>query len=93
MTQDVKVKVTVADAEGTVGRGDVVTLGRGGEELVSGNILAQGITNVQGQFNALVRVPAGLSAFRVQANSGDARYDTEISIEGAAVGVSFGPEN
>jgi hypothetical protein len=91
--KDVTVKVTVADGSGNVRPGSVVTVGSSQQELVSGNILARGITDAQGQFERVVRVPARYDALRVKALIFGVGHSTDASIEDNAVSVSFGPES
>ncbi len=92
MTQDVTVKVTVADADGNILPGFLVTVGNTEQEPVSDNILARGITNDRGLFERVVRVPARYNTLRVQAGLSDAARQADVSITNSEVAVSFGPE-
>lgn len=88
--QDVTVKVTVTDDDGSVIPGSVVTVGNTGQELVGENILSRGSTNDQGQFEQVLRVPARHNALCVQALIYGTAYRTDATIENNEITVSFG---
>ncbi len=91
MTKDVTVKVTVADDTGKILPGSLVTVGNTEEQLVPGNILARGITNDQGLFERVIRVPAHYGALRVQALRSGEGQETDAAISNNEVFVAFGP--
>jgi hypothetical protein len=97
-TRDVTVKVTVVDVDGNAGSGTEITVGSTEQELVPGNILARGMTNGQGQFEGVVRIPARYAALRVYATIPGALNRgipnrTDASILNNEVSVAFGPES
>jgi hypothetical protein len=90
-TKDVTVKVTVVDADGNVTPGSLITVGSTEHELVADYILTRGITNDQGQFEEVVRIPARLNALRVRGLIEGVGYRTDATIKNNEVSVSVGP--
>lgn len=89
MTKDVTVRVTVVDGGGNAGPGSLVTVGSTEEELAPGNMLARGITDAQGQFEEVVRVPAQHAALRVQALLDGVAQTTDAPIKKGEASLSF----
>jgi hypothetical protein len=90
-TQDVSVTATVTDADGNVMPGTEVVVGGTGDELVEGNIYTRGITDNQGQFQGMMRIPAWIPELRVQASVFGIANKTDVPITNNAVSVAFGP--
>jgi hypothetical protein len=91
-TQDVTVKVSVADVDGNVSPGTQVTVGQTNEELVPGNVLLRGITDNQGKFEQVVRVPARTTDLRVQASIMGISNRSDVPILNNEASVAFGPQ-
>ncbi len=92
-TQDVTVKVTVVDFDGNVSPSTEVIVGSTENELVPSNVFVRGVTDDQGQFERVVRVPARLEALRIQASIVGISNLTDASIQNNEVSVSFGPQS
>lgn len=91
-TQDVTVKVSVADVDGNVSPGTQVTVGSTAEELIPGNVFLRGITDDQGKFEQVVRVPARTTDLRVQASIIGISNRLDVPIQNNEASVAFGPQ-
>ncbi len=90
-TQDVTVKVSVADVDGNPSGGTQVTVGDTDNELVPGNVLLRGITDNQGNFEQVLRVPARVTGLRVQASIMGISNREDVPIANGEASVAFGP--
>ncbi len=91
-TQDVTVKVTVADVTGAASPATQVTVGGTADELVPGNIFLRGMTDDQGKFEQSVRIPARLTDLRVQASIMGISNRSDVAIQNNEASVAFGPQ-
>jgi hypothetical protein len=69
-----------------------VTVGGTDDELVPGNVFLRGITDDQGKFEQVVRVPARLTGLRVQASIMGISNRSDVAIQNGGVSADFGPQ-
>ena len=92
-TQDVTVKVAVADTVGKAAQGTEVIVAATQDDFDAHNYITRGVTDARGEFERLVRVPARLDALRVQVSPSGVAGGTDVSIVNSELSVSFGPSS
>jgi hypothetical protein len=90
-TQDITVKVSVADGTGAVAPGAEVIVAGTEDDIAGHNFITRGVTDARGEFEQLVRVPARFETLHIQTSPLGVASGTDASIVNNEVSVAFGP--